>query len=272
MKLGIFAKTFSGRDLDEILNQVVESGFETVQFNMVCAGLHSLPDEYPDAAMQLIRNSMSKHHLTVTALSGTFNMVHPLVEAREVGLRQLNLMMENVKQINTNIITICTGSKDPGNMWRFHPGNNSKQAWGELCIVLERALTTAEQEDIILAFEPELNNVVNSAEKGLQLLKEMNSDHLKVVFDPANLFEKCSSGEAQRIIEGALDLLFESTIIIHAKDRLADGTFVPAGKGLMPYSFLLKFLTKNQYPGNIIVHEVKAEDAKSCAQFIKTLL
>jgi sugar phosphate isomerase/epimerase len=272
MRIGIFAKIFVGESLNAILDQVAQNDFETVQFNMACAGLNSLPDEYPNDVLLSIKNSLSQHNLSVTALSGTFNMAHPIVEEREDGLKRLCLMMENVKEISTDIITICTGSKDPSNMWRYHPDNNSKATWSDLCKTLEKALAKAEQEKIILAFEPEANNVVSSADKGFELLKEMRSNYLKVVFDPANLFEKGSAEEIQGIIEHALSLLYEHTVIVHAKDRLADGQFVPAGKGELPYSFLLNFLKEHKYQGDIIVHELKPSEAKGSSKFLKSLL
>jgi len=272
MRIGIFAKTFAGESLDAILDLVIQNDFETVQFNMACAGLDSLPGVYPGDILQSTKNSLSQHNLSVTAVSGSFNMVHPVVEEREAGLKKLCLMMENVKELGTNIITICTGSKDPGNMWKYHPGNNSKAAWSDLCKTMEKALAKAEEEKIVLAFEPELNNVVSSADKGLKLLKEMESDCLKVVFDAANLFEKGSTKEAQGIIEQGLHLLYEHTVIVHAKDRSADGRFVPAGKGVLPYSLIVNFLKEQNYRGDIIVHELKPGEAKDSFKFLKSLL
>jgi sugar phosphate isomerase/epimerase len=48
---------------------------------------------------------------------------------------------------------------------------------------MQEALETAEEHGVMLAFEPEISNVVDSAEKGRRLLDEMCSPRLKVVMD-----------------------------------------------------------------------------------------
>ena len=79
MRIGIFAKTFAGKSLDAILDQVIQNDFETVQFNMACAGLDSLPGVYPVDILQSIKNSLSQHNLSVTAFC-SFNMGHRLLK------------------------------------------------------------------------------------------------------------------------------------------------------------------------------------------------
>jgi len=44
MQLGIFAKTFPGTTPGEVLAAARDAGYATVQYNMACSGLPSLPD------------------------------------------------------------------------------------------------------------------------------------------------------------------------------------------------------------------------------------
>jgi hypothetical protein len=44
-----------------------------------------------------------------------------------------------------------------------------------------------EKNDLVLAFEPESENVVNSATRARDLLNELQKPRLRVVIDPANL-------------------------------------------------------------------------------------
>ena len=61
------------------------------------------------------------------------------------------------------MITLCTGSRDPVNMWKWHPDNDSKEAWDDMVRSIETALIAAEKNNLILAFEPESENVANSS-------------------------------------------------------------------------------------------------------------
>jgi sugar phosphate isomerase/epimerase len=272
MQVGIFAKTFDRPSLPEVLDAVVENGFSRLQFNMACAGLPSMPEEISSELTDQIAKEMLARNLKMDALSGTFNMIHPDKQILHNGLKSLGLLISNANQMGTPVITICTGSCDAEDMWRFHPENNSQKAWKELCNTLDQALEIAESKDVILGVEPELANVINSAEKGKRILGEMQSKHLKIVFDPANLFEKAGKKEIEKIIANGLELLGEHIVLAHAKDRKADGSFTAAGLGVLPYSFFIDHLKETGFDGVLIAHGLPESEAKQCSIFLNQQL
>ena len=75
-------------------------------------------------------------------------------------------------------------------MWRAHPDNNTPEAWRDLVESMKQALAVAEEYDVVLALEPEVANVIDSAQKARRLLDEMQSPYLKVCMDGANIFHK----------------------------------------------------------------------------------
>jgi sugar phosphate isomerase/epimerase len=72
-------------------------------------------------------------------------------------------------------------------MWKCHPGNNSKEAWRDMVQSIECGLIAAEKNGLLLAIEPEKENVVNSASRARHLLDELQNPRLRIVIDPANL-------------------------------------------------------------------------------------
>ena len=173
MCFGIFAKTFPRPSLEETLDAVRAHGLGCVQFNMTCAGLPPMPEEIPLELTERIRGEMDKRNLTMAAVSGTFNMVHPDAEKRRDGLRRLGVLASACGRLGTPVITLCTGTRDPLDMWRHHPDNDTPEAWQVLLASVERALEVAEEHGVTLAFEPEVNNVIDSAERGRRLLDEI---------------------------------------------------------------------------------------------------
>ncbi len=93
--------------------------------------------------------------------------------------------------------------------------------------------------DVDLGIEPELANVVNSAEKARKLIDQIGSSRLKVVLDPANLFEAETLDDQRRIVAAAIDRLADRIVMAHAKDRRPDGEFTTAGKGVLDYRHYL---------------------------------
>ena len=220
MRLGIFAKTFVRPDLAATLDAVAACGLDCVQFNFACAGLPTLPDKIQPLTLGLIVNELQRHDFSVAAVSGTFNMIDPDPSKRREGLRRLGEMAASCAVLAAPIITLCTGTRDPQDMWRAHPQNDSSEAWRDLLVSMEEALKIAELNQVCLGIEPETGNVVNSAKKARRLLDEMKSPWLKIVMDAANLFRHGDGRRMAEILDEAFDLLGPDIALAHAKDFL----------------------------------------------------
>jgi sugar phosphate isomerase/epimerase len=268
MRLGIFAKTFDRPTVEDVFEAVKAHGLVCVQFNMACAGLPSLPDRIDAAVSTRIHEAAVSSGIEIEAVSGTYNMIHPDPSVRQMGLRRLRTLAAACHDLGTSVITLCTGTCDTDNKWRWHPENASPEAWSDLLQAMEAALTIAEQERVILAFEPERANVVNSAERGHALLSAMQSPRLKVVLDPANIIVPGDAQEMERIVEEAIDLLGEHIVIAHAKDRGPDDEFRAAGRGILNYDHYLRLLHERAFAGPLIVHGLAEAQVGASLQFL----
>lgn len=272
MWLGIFAKTFPRPSLEETLDAVRAHGLGCVQFNMTCAGLPPMPEEIPLELTERIRGEMDKRNLTMAAVSGTFNMIHPDAEKRRDGLWRLGVLASACGRLGTPVITLCTGTRDPLDMWRHHPDNDTPEAWQVLLASVERALEVAEEHGVTLAFEPEVNNVVDSAEKGRRLLDEIRSPRLKVVMDAANLFREGELPHADEILDEAFELLGENIVIAHAKDVKNTGEVVAAGRGELDYDRYLENLRGVGFNGPVILHGLGESEVEGSVAFLRAKL
>src|SRR5262249_38882725 len=132
MEMGIFAKTFPRKTLDATLNAIRAHNIKFVQFNMACVGLPSMPEEIHGGMRDRIRRALAVRGMRMAAASGTFNMIHPDVAKRRDGLRRLDALASACRDMGTSIITLCTGTRDPNDMWRRHADNDSPEAWADL--------------------------------------------------------------------------------------------------------------------------------------------
>lgn len=269
MKLGIFAKTFERPTVEGVFEAVRQEGLRCVQFNMACAGLPSMPDAINAALSARIRQAAAKAEIEMVAVSGTYNMIHPDLAVRQQGLRRLRTLAAACHELGTEVITLCTGTRDPLDMWHWHPDNNSPAAWADLLQAMEAALTIAEAEQVILAFEPERANVVQSAARGQALLQAMRSPRLKVVLDPANIIRPGEIQVQRRVVEEAFNLLGEQIIIAHAKDRAADDSFAVAGQGILDYDHYLRLLTAQGFSGPLILHGLAETEVGATMRFLQ---
>jgi len=275
MQPGIFAKTFTRPTLEEVLDAVTGHGFDCVQFNFACAGLPSMPERVDVELTDRIRASMVARSLRMAAVSGTFNMIHPDPRQRREGLRRLAVLAGSCQSLATSVVTLCTGTRDPENMWRWHPDNDSAEAWQDLLETLGEALSLTEPCNVILAVEPETANVVDSAAKARRLLDELRSPRLKVVIDGANLFRAGELPRMKEVLDEAFQLLGHDIVLAHAKDVLLDGTEVihgAAGTGLLDYDQYLKLLHQSGFDGPLILHSLAEAQVRDSVAFLRAKL
>lgn len=272
MQLGIFAKTFAGSDALPVLAAVHESGFATTQFNLACVGLPSMPDAVPPEAIAAIRAASRETGISLAALSGTYNMAHPDKAWRDKGLRQLRRVIETAAALEIPLVTLCTGTRNAEDQWAHHPDNADPSAWRDMAAEMGKALELAEQNGVGLGIEPEQANIVTSASDAVRLIGEMGSKRLRIVLDPANLFEQATPAEASDIVARAVDISAEHVVMAHAKDRHADGRFATAGQGVVDFPRFVAGLRETGFDGPLVTHGLAAEEAPGVARFLADLI
>jgi sugar phosphate isomerase/epimerase len=274
MQLGLFAKTFAPASLSDILDAEAANGLKAVHYNMACVGRPSMPDEISAALTEQIRRELVARQMTMVGISGTYNMIHPDPVQRAAGLRRLAILAAACRPMGTSLITLCTGTRDPYDQWRFHPDNDSPAAWRELTAELANALEIADTYDLTLGVEPEIANVVNSAAKAQKLLAEMQSERLKIVIDPANILPFGTLPRQRQIMDDAFDRLGADIVMAHAKDTGQDGQAgdLAAGTGLLDFTYYLAKLRDIGFGGPLVMHGLSAEEVPTAVQYLQKLL
>jgi len=269
VNLGIFSKTFTGNKPEVVLKAVKKSGFSETQYNMSCSGIKSLPEILTNEIIEDISTASKKNKVRISAISGTYNMVHPNKEIRMKGQKSIELLASYANKIPTKLITLCTGTKNPLDQWTSHIENNSKDAWQDLLVSMEKVIQIADQYQIYLGIEPELANIVNSAEKAILLINELKSPRLKIIFDPANIFEVERIKDQKYVISESIELLAEYIVMGHAKDKTISGNFIAPGKGIIDFNHYFNCLKLINFNGPLITHDLKSYEATNVFSFLK---
>ena len=274
MQIGIFAKTFERATLEAVLDAVQSHGLSYVHFDMACAAPESMPDRIDPELCDRIRQGMAARNLTMASVSGTFNMSHPDPAERQHGLQRLAVLAAACERLGTSVISLCTGTRDPDNQWRYHPDNGSPEAWQDMATTMQSALQAAAEHDVTLVVEPEVANVVDSAAKARRLLDEMQSPHLKIVIDGANVFPAGTLPHQHRILDEAFSLLGDDIVLAHAKDLSRDGAAgnQAAGTGLLDYDHYLSLLHGIGFDGPLILHGLVESQVEQAVGFLQERL
>jgi sugar phosphate isomerase/epimerase len=271
MKLGIFAKTFSRTRLEEALAAVKVYGLDCVQFNFSSAGLPTLPDTIDRALANRIQSELKKFSLSLAAVSGTCNLIHPEPAQRTKNLSNLCGLIRACPGLGADVVTLCTGTRDAVDMWRKHKENQSPEAWRDLVTSLDQLLPVAQEYGVVLGIEPEPANVISSAPEARKLLDEMKSPWLKIIFDAANLLQPQTVKMQKEVLTAGMDLLGRDVILAHAKDLTSTPNtgHVAAGQGALDYPLYFSLLQSAGFNGPLILHSLTEKEVPTAVAFLK---
>jgi sugar phosphate isomerase/epimerase len=99
----------------------------------------------------------------------------------------------------------------------------------------------------------------------------MASPRLKIIVDVANMTDPGDEARIPAAMETTFALLADRFAMIHGKDRRADGTVIPAGKGVVPWAHLLDRLDEIGFTGPLIIHGVDEQGADVAIDHFRSL-
>jgi sugar phosphate isomerase/epimerase len=271
--LGIFSKTFARPTVEQAFQEVASRKLSFVQFNFSNAGLPTLPDQIEPSVIHEIRSAAERHSIRITAVSGTFNLIDPDFELRDQNLRRLAVLAAACEALQAPVITLCTGTRNPDDMWRGHPDNATPAAWAEMVEGIRLALWITEPFNVKLAVEPEPGNVMRDAQNARKLLDEIHSSRLGIVFDAANILAGKPDLPQRNVLAEAFELLGNDIALAHGKEFVAEeaAARIP-GKGELDWNHFLSRLAETSYSGPLILHGFAEDQADEAVAFLANVL
>ena len=270
VELGVFARVFPSGPAGTVAAAIHAAGFTATQLNLSALGRPTLDSALTPEEAAGIASAFHRAGVRIWGLSGTFNAVDPDETARQQAIRACAAVIARAPGTGAEVVTLCTGTRDPHDMWRAHPDNTSPQAWAELRATLDALIPAAAAAGVRLGIEPEPGNVIRDAGAAARLLSELGADacHLAIVLDPANLLTVDTVENQERILSGAFAVLGEHTAAVHAKDVVASGYAAP-GAGAMDYALVMRLHAQLPHRVPVIAQDLTAEDAPRVAEFLR---
>lgn len=269
MTPGIFESVYRRTTLSGTFQAVADAGFRCVQFDFASADLDPWAGAMEREAVKRVRTDADVAGVRIPAVSGTFNMAHPDGRERRRGLDGLERVASNAATLGASFVTLCTGTRDPSSMWRWHEGNATPEAWADMLDSVTAALGFAERHGVVLVVEPEPANVVSSAVKARELLDQVANSRLRIVLDPANIVLSDRTRSPEAVLEESFRLLGPEIVFAHAKDLSEEGEFCAAGTGIVPWDLYWSLLAEIGYSGDVIFHTLTEADVPRALSLLR---
>ncbi len=261
MLLGAYSPEISLPTVDAVFQRAHSLGFAQMQYDFSTSHGEEMPEEFYPGELYEIADAARRYGIDIVAVNGTFNMID--VSLRDENIRRFENIARACAPLGCAIVTLCTGSRHPSSMWRYHPDTALPNAWEDLIETTRRLLPIAERYGLTLGVETEASNVVYSIERTRRYLDEMKSPRLGVIMDCANLFPAGTARKAnvRPTIARAFELLGENIVLAHGKDIVeSDGiAFTAPGGGIVDYDFYFERLRDIDYCGGLILHGIHDE-------------
>jgi len=225
-----------------------------------------------------IRKAFAGNGIAIAAVSGTFNMIDPDPARLAANIAAYPLLLDWCQALGCNVVTACTGTRNPRSMWRHHPDNALPAAWADLRRALDQLLPAAEARNVTIAFEPEVVNVIDTAPKAQRLIEEVQSANLRIVMDPANYFQPDMLADMDAVLDDVFQHVGAYIVFAHAKDvRAPDpgGTECvrpAAGTGVLNYPRYIQLLRQSGYDGALVMHSLEEAEVPASAAYVRRFM
>ncbi|OQB14338.1 MAG: Xylose isomerase-like TIM barrel [Firmicutes bacterium ADurb.Bin193] len=183
-----------------------------------------------------IKTELDKNGIKVSAIGSPIGKIK-ITDDFAPELKRFSHIIEIAKIMEAKYIRMFS--------FYIEEGQNPDDFRDEVIKRWQEYIRLAEGKGVILLHENEKGIYGDTSERCLDLLKTLDCDYVKSVFDPAN-FVQCEA----TVYPEAFEILAEYSVYFHIKDALAgDGRNVPAGMGDGKIGEILSALKSRGYEG-----------------------
>lgn len=270
MKLGVRAHDYGRHKAGELAKLLKAEGFEAAQVALHKA-IAGIPAPYPieDEKLQEVKDAFEKAQIDISVLGCYMNLSTDDPKEKADHTRNLKAGISYAKMLNAGMIGTETS-------YGVLPMEAKKETRKQVWDMISGLLPLAEEKGVILGIEPVAAHTLYSPQWTKELIQDMKSPNLKIIFDPVNLLTKNRIQDQEELWRECFEAFGEQIQAVHLKDCVLDdqGNFAPCplGTGLMKYDYLFSWLTKNKAQISVMREEIAMESAHQDILFMKTLL
>jgi sugar phosphate isomerase/epimerase len=265
MKFAICNEIFQGWTLEDTFAFAAKTGYDAVEISPFTIA-KSVLDIPPDKRSE-IKSLAARHHLEISGIHWVLvqteglHLTHPDDEVRKRTSDYLVALVDFCADIGGKFIVV--GSPKQRNI---EGGVTLEQGWKWATDCFRDPVKQAAHRNITICFEPLApteTNFINTAAKAIEFVRQLNSDHFKIILDV-----KAMSSENQPIP----DIIRQSWphfAYFHANDKNLKGP----GFGEVDFKPIAQALHKVGYDGFVSVEVFKFEEGPQviAEQSLKTL-
>lgn len=269
IQLGLRLHDAEQLPMEQLLPIVKAKGFTCTHL-----ALSKAMKEYPCTAGALtpgyanyLRHLFEKNGLDIAVLGNYLNLAHPDPDQIHAFQEKYYAHIRFASLLGCGMVGTETGA--PNAEYKFCPECRSDAALSTFIRNLKPVVRCAEQYGVTVAIEPVARHIVWNAKRCRQVLDEIGSHNLQVLFDPVNLLDLDNVDRREEVFAEAMELLGPDIAMVHFKDfiRINEGyglRSVGAGTGEMDYTRIMQFIKREKPFLYATLENTTPENAAAC--------
>ena len=223
-----------------------------------------------DKLFQELNQVLEKENIRLSVLGCYINLTNTDENSRLKDLEKFKAHLKFSKKFKTSLVGTENGCYN--SEYIYTPLNDTEEAFNLFLDSMKKLISYAELYDTDLAIEGVAKHIIDTPEKMKKALDILDSDRLKVIFDPVNFLTINNYINQKEIIKKSFELFGHKIGRIHLKDFIIENDeikVVPIGKGNFELEFFINELKKYTIDIDILLENSTVEIAKECINSIK---
>ena len=260
MKKGIRGHDVERHGLPDICQRMREMGCEYIQLVLERSIDGFETGKFSEEYAKSIKDQLGD--IKIAVFGSYINPADRNPESLAASLARFKEKIHYATVLNPIVVGTETGVylDDDGNN-----ANDTEEAYQHVLKSFKELVTEAEKCNVNIAIEGVHLFVINTPERMNRIVNDLNSDNVRVIFDPVNYINIDNYMDQDKIINSAFNLFGDKIVAIHAKDfDVVDGKIekrIP-GEGILNYDLIFEQMHKHNLDIPIISEEICDTDGE----------
>lgn len=221
-----------------------------------------------------LRHVFEQNGIDIAVLGNYLNLLNPDDAYIEEAMEKYYAHIRFASLLGCGMVGTETGA--PNREYKFCPECRSDESLSLFIKRLKPIVRCAEEYGVVFAIEPVARHSVWGPKRCRQVLDEIGSHNLQVLFDPVNMLDLDNVDHRDEVFHEAIELLGKDIAMVHFKDFVRwDGGFglkaVGAGTGEMDYTRIMKFIKAEKPHIFATLENTTPENAAFCGAEMKRI-
>jgi len=248
----------------------MKAGFDCVQYAPAKAikGIEHFDAITPEI-LQEIKEAFTQHDVEITVL-GCY--IEPSLPNEPERLNNVRIFKDNLS--HAKFLGVPIVGTETTNLNIHATESEREAAYTRLKDSVLRMTEKAEAENVLIGIEPVAEHTLNTPALTRRLLDEIDSDKLRVIFDPVNLVLPHTIHNQDQIFTDMLNLLGNKISVMHIKDTIIENNkkaWQNIGKGLINYPLIFDWLKQNKPTMRLLREDAKMDSYNEDITAMKSL-